>query len=140
MSLRGARGLCCVRICRFAFTADALVGLVATGVVGASSSSSEVHQAESFGMSESIFMVSKLGSKSDSSHTFSSCGGGGGIDAGWHCILSGARAPDAAGWFRSWNVCQLGAAAFRRSVKGKRCGSKAMLSLVTETVTPSVIQ
>jgi len=129
-----------VRICRFAFTADALVGLVATGVVDASSSSSEVDEVESFGMSESMFMVSKLGSKSDSSETFSSCHGGGGIDAGWHCILSGARAPDAAGWFRSWNVCQLGAAALGRSVKGKRCGSKAMLSLVTEMVTPSVMQ
>ena len=136
MSLRGARGLWCVRICRFAFTADALVGLVATGVVGASSSSLEVDEGKSSGMSESMLMVSKLGSKSDSSDTFSSCGGGGGIDAGWHCISSGARAPDAAIWFRLWNVCQLGVAAFGRSVKGKRCGLKAMLSLVMETVTP----
>jgi len=119
VSLRGARGLWCVRICRFAFTADALVGLVAAGVVGASSSSSEVDEGESSGMSESMFMFSKLGSMSDSLDTFSSCSGGGGINAGWPCILSGARASDAADWFRSWNVCQLGAAAFGSSVKGR---------------------
>jgi len=61
VSLRGAQGLWCVRICQFAFTANALVGLVAAGVVGASSSSSEVDEGESSGMSESIFMLFEVG-------------------------------------------------------------------------------
>ena len=48
-------------------------------------------------------------------------------------------APEAVGCVRLWNVCQL-VAAVGRSVNGKRLGSKAMLSLVTVILWPSVMQ